>query len=111
MPGEDLRRYFRMEEEFLDEYGDVAAVASKLLGDDWTPNYDCTDRDRHNHDHLLSTGEQIALVFESAAVFQVGKSFSSVQIVLRSSKHRVTVRVSEDENGELVAEETVDRPA
>ncbi len=111
MAGEDVRRYYQKEEEFFGEYGDVAAVASKLLGEDWSPNYHCNDRDRHNRDYFLSSGEQIALVFESAAVLHAGKSFSSAQVVLRSSKRHVTVRVSKDENGELVAEKIVDWPA
>lgn len=111
MSGEYMWRNYLKEEEFLDEYGDVAAVASELLGDDWVPNYDCTDRDRHNRDYFLSTGELIALDFESAAVFRDGEFFSSVQIVLRSSTRIANVRVSKKENGELVAEKIIDRPA
>ena len=111
MAGEFMWRNYLKEEEFLDEYGDVAAVASELLGDDWSPNYGCDERDRHNRDYFLSSGEQISLVFQSAPVFHSGKFFSSAQIVLQSSKRIVNVRVSKNDNGELVAEKIVDQPA
>jgi hypothetical protein len=108
---EFMHRYYQKEEEFLDEYGDVASVASKLLGDEWSPNYDCDDRDRHNRDYFMSSGEQKSLVFQSGAVFHTGKFFSSAQVVLQSSTRVVTVRVSEGDGGELTAEKIVDRPA
>jgi hypothetical protein len=108
---EFMHRYYEKEEEFLDDYGDVAAVASKLLGDEWSPNYNCDDRDRHNRDYFLSSGEQKSLVFHSGVVFHTGKLFSSAQVSLQSSSRVVTVRVSEDKNGELIAEKIVDRAA
>lgn len=110
MAGEYMWRTYLKEEEFLDQYGDVASAASELLGDEWTPNYACSDRDRRNRDYLLSIGELIALTFERAAVFRDGPSFSSAQILLHSSKCIVNVRVRQTEDGGLMAKRIVDRP-
>ena len=106
---EFMWRYHTKEEEFLDEYGSEAIAASKFLGDDWSPDLHCDDRARHNRAYFLSSGEAVALSFNGAAVFREGQAFWSVQIVLRSSKREVTVRVREVEDGKLAAEKIVDR--
>ena len=105
---ETFERLYVNEEEFLEEFGDYAAAAQRLLGDEWHPNYHCDDRVRKNQEYFRSIGEQRQLVFESAAVFHDKGGFSSVQIFLRSSTRTVTVRVK-NSGAKLVADKVVDR--
>ncbi len=103
-----MKKYYQKEEEFLDEFSDIAIEAAKILNDEWQPNYDCDDGARKNRDYFFSTGELYSLTFDGAAVYHDRNGFSSVQIVLKSSKRTVTVRVKwEDEN--LIAEKIVDK--
>ena len=96
------------EEEFLDEFFNVADKAAQLLNGDWKPNSACTDKARHNRDYFLSTGELYQLTFDSAAVYHDENGFSSVQIILKSSKRIVNVRVRKV-NGSLIAEKILDK--
>jgi hypothetical protein len=105
---EYLKRLYKKEEEFLDEFGSSASAAAQILGGAWEPSYHCDDNVRHNQQYFLSTGELAHLTFDSAAVHHDEKGFSSVQIVLRSSKRTVTVRVKR-EGSELIAQKIVDR--
>lgn len=105
---EHLRRHYLKEEEFLDEFGGVGAVAAKHLQGAWIPDDDCDDAVRKSRRYFLATGELAQLVFDSAAVYHNGGAFSSVQVALRSATRTVTVRVRRvGEN--LIAETIVDR--
>lgn len=106
---EYIKRHYLKEEEFLEEFNDAANVAVKLLDGEWQPNDACNDVVRKNGEYFLSTGELQHLVFDSASVYHDAKGFSSVQIVLRSSKRVVSVRV-EKVDDDLVAEKIVDKP-
>lgn len=105
---ERIKRYYLKEEEFLDKFYDAASVAAKLLDGEWQPNYACNDVVRKNGAYFLSTGELQQLVFDSASVCHDANGFSSVQIVLRSSKRVVNVRVRKV-RGDLIAEKIVDK--
>jgi hypothetical protein len=105
---EHFERLYTKEEEFLEEFGASAAAAAKIVGGDWQPNYHCDDRVRRNQSYFRSTGELTRLIFELADVYHDSNGFSSVQIVLRSSKRTVTVRVKKV-GADLVAEKIVDR--
>lgn len=105
---EHLKRHYLKEEEFLDEFYNAASVAAKLLDGEWQPNYACNDAVRKNGEYFLSTGELQQLAFDSASVCHDANGFSSVQILLRSSKRVVNVRVRKV-NGDLVAEKIVDK--
>jgi hypothetical protein len=85
---ERLRRYYTTEEEFLDEYSQVASVAAHLLEDAWRPQYNCNDATRQQRQYFISSGELSSLVFDGAAVYQTERGFSSAQIVLRTAKRR-----------------------
>ncbi len=104
---EHSKRLYLREEEFLDEYFDVANVAVKVVNKKWQPNYDANNNVRKNHEFFLSTGELTTLVFEAAEIFHKNNQFSSAQIILKSSKHIVNVRVSEV-NGKLVGKKIID---
>jgi len=105
---EYLKRHYLKEEEFLEEFYDVAVVAAKLVDDAWRPNPDCNDSSRRNLDYFLSSGQLNDLFFRSAAVYHDTNKFSSVQIVLESSQRIVTVKVK-SEDGNLVGEKLVDK--
>lgn len=105
---EDMKKYYLKEEDFLDEFSDFAIEAAKFLNDEWEPNYNCNDKARQNRDYFISTGELHSLTFNSAAVYHDRNGFSSVQIVLESSKRMVTVRVKR-EGRNLIAEKIADK--
>ena len=105
-----LKRAYSKDEEFLEEYSDVASVAARFLDGGWSPNDECNDAMRQQQKYFVSTGELGQLVFDSAAVYHNAGVFSSVQIVLRSSSRVVTVQVKEI-GQDLVAEKLVDRPS
>jgi len=103
-----LKRHYLKEEEFLDEFYDVASVAARFLGDDWSPNYDCDDAARSNQRYFMTTGDLAILVFESAAVYNDSHGFHSVQIILGSATRVVNVAVKQV-GDQLLAEKLVDR--
>lgn len=105
---EHQKRHYLKEEEFLDEFGGVAAVAAKHLQGAWTPDDDCDDGIRKSRQYFLATGELAQLVFDSAAVYHHEGAFSSVQVALRSATRTVTVRVKRA-GEDLIAETIVDR--
>ena len=109
MDEEYVRNYTR-EEEFLNEYGDVAGVAARALNGKWQPDYKCDDAARKSRDYFKSSGELAELAFQSAAVYRSGNRFSSAQILLETSSRVVTIRVKLV-GDDLVAEKIVDRPA
>jgi hypothetical protein len=105
---EFMKKYYPKEEEFLDEFSDVAIEAAKILNDEWQPDYDCDDGTRKNRDYFFSTDQLSSLTYDGAAVYHNQGRFSSAQIVLKSSKRIVTVRVKM-KNGNLIAEKIVDK--
>jgi hypothetical protein len=105
---EYMKRYYKREEEFLDEFPSVTRAVTDLLKDEWEPNYDCNDKARSNRDYFLSTGELHSLTFDGATVYEDQNVFSSAQIILKSSKRIVTVRVKRI-NEDFVAEKIVDK--
>lgn len=105
---EHLKRHYLKEEEFLDEFYDVASVAAKFLDGEWQPNCACNDAARKNGEYFLATGELQQLVFASASVHHDANGFSSVQILLKSSKREVNVRVKKV-GGDFVVEKIADR--
>jgi hypothetical protein len=100
-------RYYVREEEFLDEFYDVATVAAQSVADDWHPNASCDEEARQQQQYFLSSGELTWLIFDGASVSRDADGFSA-QISLRSCKRVVTVRVRRVA-GDLVAERIVDR--
>jgi len=106
---EHLNKVYSKEEEFLDEFGNVASVTVRTLNGEWQPNYGANDSVRRNQEYFLSTGEIKDLVFDSACVYHDNNGFSSAQITLKSSHRLVNVLVRLV-NGELVGEKIVDKP-
>jgi hypothetical protein len=107
---EKPKRVYLKEEEFLEEFSDVAMVAAAELNGEWCPDKNCGDATRKNQEHLRSTGELGHLVFNSAAIYYDRNVFASVEILLNSSTRVVKVRVKKV-GGKLVAEKIVDRSA
>jgi hypothetical protein len=105
---EHWERNYSKEEEFLDDFPNGAGAAARLLDGTWSPNYHCDDKVRGNRQYFLSTGELNQLVFDSADVYHDQHGFSSVQILLRSAKRIVNVRVRKVGH-DLVAEKLVDK--
>ena len=105
---EFLKRQYTKDEEFLDEFQMVAYEAAQLMGDDWHPAPSCDDSMRKQTKYFLSTGELGSLVFDSAAVYHDENGFSSAQIILKSSKRVVNVRVKQVD-GKLVAQKLLDK--
>ncbi|MCJ7662979.1 MAG: hypothetical protein MUO24_01925 [Desulfobacterales bacterium] len=105
---EFMKKYYVKEEEFLDEFSEVAIEAAKILNDDWHPDYSCNDAIRKNREYFFSTNQLYSLIYDGAAVYHNQGRFSSVQIVLKSSTRVVTVRVKL-ENDHLIAEKIVDK--
>lgn len=103
-----LKRYYLKEEEFLDEFYNVAGVAARLLDGEWSPKYDCNDAVRSNQEYFRETGYLNVLVFESAAVYHDSGGFHSVQIIFGSSTRVVNVAVTRA-GDQLTAEKLVDR--
>ncbi len=104
------KRIYLKEEEFLEEFPDVARVVAGELDCGWRPNNVCDEAEKKNQNYLKSTGELSQVMFKSAAVYHGPDGlFSSVQIVLESSKRCVNVRVKMV-GGKLVAEKILDKP-
>ena len=106
---EHLNKAYSKEEEFLDQFGNLASVVISILNDEWQPNYGANDSVRRNQEYFFSTGEIKDLVFDSASVYHDNNGFSSAQIILESSYRLINVRVRLV-NGKLVGEKIVDRP-
>jgi hypothetical protein len=106
---EKFRQYYTREEEFLEEFGNVASHAVKVLKGEWQPNYNASDSSRRNEEYYFSTGELNFLVVDSGTVYHDDKGFSSAQIVLKSSQRIVNVKVRKIGN-EFIGETIVDKP-
>jgi len=104
---ERLKQYYCEEEKFLDEYYDVATVASEIVNGDWQLDSDCNDQKRKNTAYSLSSGLLMELCFDAAAVYHEHGRFSSAQITLKSSKRSITIRVKLID-GKLVVEKNAD---
>ena len=105
---EYCKRLYNKEEEFLDEFYNVASVAVKILNEEWKPNSHCDENVRKNRKYFLSTGELNALVFDSASVYHDENGFSSVQILLKSSSRIVNVRIKRID-GKFVGEKLIEK--
>lgn len=105
----DLKRVYLKEEEFMEEFSDVAMVAARELNGEWCPDNNCGDVTRKNKEYF-STGRPSQLAFNSAAVYYDRKLFSSVVILLNSSSRVVNVSVRMI-GRKLVAEKILDRLA
>ena len=90
---ERMKRHYRKEEEFLDEFPGVGPAVSEAVAGEYEPDYGADDDARSNVEYLLKSGELSVLAFDSASVFHENDRFSSVQVSLRSSKRIITVRV------------------
>ncbi len=105
---EQMKRYYQKEEEFIEEFLDVTDAVTKILKDEWEPDYECDDETRRKRDYFLRSGELYSLVFDGAAVYDDENGFSSVQVILQSLKRVVTIRVAKINNG-FEAEIIVDK--
>jgi transcriptional regulator with GAF, ATPase, and Fis domain len=105
---EHFTRNYLKEEDFLDEFYDLAGKAAALLNDEWCPNESCDDATRQSQRYLLSTDDLPNLIFDSAALYSDINGLSSVKIVLKSSRRVVVVAVKRT-GGEFVAEKISDR--
>ena len=104
------KRIYLKEEEFLEEFSDIARVVAGELNCEWRPSNMCDEAERKNQEYLRSTGELSQLMFKSAALYHSADGlFSSIQIMLESSKRCVNVRVKMV-GGKLVAEKILDKP-
>jgi len=83
---EHLKRHYVREEEFLDEFANVAWAAVRCLDGAWSPDTDCDHNARVNQKYFLDIGELDRLVFERGSVFHNSGGFSAAQIVLRSTR-------------------------
>ena len=101
------KRVYLKEEEFLEEFSDMARVAAGELNGEWCPDNNCGDVTRKNKEYF-STGQLNQLAFNSAAVYYDPKVFSSVEILLNSTKRVVNVSVRMV-GRKLVAEKIFDR--
>jgi hypothetical protein len=101
-------KLFVKEEEFLDEFGEIARIASDVINGEWNPNYYSSDYARENLKYFFSTGDVDQLVFDSASIYRSNNVFLSVQILLKSSHRTVNVQVKQMSN-KLVGEKIVDR--
>lgn len=86
------RSYYK-EEEFLNEFYNWASSAAVALNGKWEPNYSCDDNERRQRDYFRKSGELAWLVFSSAHVSYDETNEMYVQIVLKSSKRDVNVKV------------------
>ena len=105
---EHFTRNYLKEEEFLDEFYDLAGKAAALLNGQWCPNESCDDATRQSQRYFLSTDDLPNLIFDSAALYSDINGLSSVKIVLKSSRRVVVVAVKRA-GDEFVAEKISDR--
>jgi len=105
---EYFAKSFGKEEEFLDEFSEIARIASDVLNGEWNPNYYSSDYARENLKYFFSTCDVDQLVFDSASIYRSNNVFSSVQILLKSSHRTVNIRVKQMGN-KLVGEKIIDK--
>lgn len=103
-----MKKYYKKEEEFLDEFPSVTQAVTDILKDEWEPDYDCNNNTRKTRNYFLSTWELYSLTFDGAVVYHDKNLFSSAQIFLKSSKRTVTVHVKKI-NEAFIAEKIADK--
>ena len=85
---------FDKEEEFLEQYSNIAEKAAEVINHEWVPNYFANDNTRRNQKYFMDRKELKDLVFISAHVeYKLGGA-SSTQVVLESANRDVTIRVT-----------------
>lgn len=110
---ETLKRHYIKEEEFLGDFAGAGPAVSQAVDGDYEPNYDCNDQTRANIEYFLKSGELSSLAFDGASIYHEAGCFSSAQVVLKSSKRVVTVRIRPskeaklDYNTEIVVDKTL----
>jgi len=105
---EHFTRNYLREEEFLDEFYEMAGKAVRLLNGQWCPDEDCNDAVRKDRQYFLSANSLPNLVFDSASLHSDAHGLSLVKIILRSSRRLVVVAVKRV-GKEFVAEKISDR--
>ena len=90
---ESIEQTFTKEEEFLAGYFDAAMAAAELLEGDWRPNPACNEQTRKSRAEALAKGELARLAFERANVAGEANGFSTVEILLRSSRRTIKIQV------------------
>ena len=90
---ESMKLHYMKEEEFLDDFPGVGPAVSKAVAGEYKPDYNCNDQRRANVKYFLQSDELTSLTFECAFIYHEAGCFSSAQVVLKSSKRVVTVRV------------------
>ena len=98
---ESMKRHYIKEEEFIDDFPGVGPAVSKAVDGDYEPDYDCNDQTRANIKYFLNSGELSSLAFDSASIYHEAGCFSSAQVVLKSSKRVVTVRIKPSKEAKL----------
>ena len=106
---ERVIKHFSKEEEFLEEFGDLASIASRFLNHDWMPNYTANDESRRSDAYFLSARDAKTLVFKFATIYHNEEGFSSLQLILESSYRTVNIQVKKVKD-EFVAQKIVDNP-
>ncbi len=91
---EYVHRVFLREEEFLEGHYETVDIVVQRLGQQWQPNFQCSDLSRNRRDLLLAKGCLQELLFDSAVLFHGKKGLSSIRIYLRSSGRLLIVSVS-----------------
>lgn len=102
-----MHRYYRKEEEFLDEFYNWAAAAASITNGEWRPNDTCDDNARKQNEYFMKTGQMSWLVFTGASISD-GPEGVHAQIVLESSTRIVTIKVGE-RDGRSEAKILIDR--
>lgn len=99
---ETMVRHYLKEEEFLDEFPGAGPAISQAVDGEYEPNYDCNNQTRANIKYFLESGELSSLAFDSASIYHEAGYFSSAQVVLKSAKRVVTVRIRPSNETKLV---------
>ena len=98
---ESMKKHYMKEEEFLDDFPGAGPAISKAVEGEYEPDYDCCDQARSNAKYFIESAELASLVFDSASIYHESGYFSSAQVVLKSSKRVVTVRIKPSKDTKL----------
>lgn len=93
---------FNKEEEFLEDYMDVAIAAANIMNGEWEPNDLANDKTRASRKYFIDTGNEVPLDFSYASVHHNEDGFSYVQLLLKSSNETVGIRIKKID-GKLIA--------
>lgn len=88
-----MRNYLK-EEEFVGEFYNWAAAASKTVNYEWHPNENCNNAVRKQINYFIKSGEATQLNFSSASVHRPPNEPVYAQVTLESSSRIVTIWVS-----------------